>query len=343
MTTRAKMLLLILALTTPAAMCPPITIKGPTTPECPKGEWIVTVDDQGRTGSVVCKEPASPTPVPSPPSPAPSIEPSAQPTPEPRPSPSTTPAPSPSASPSPAPSTSPLPSPGPSAQPAEGLVPCIGFPQFQCPRIGECVASWDHTATRVGIGDKTSDSPQGQRMRYQVFLSSKDQPPYCGQRGNVGECEQWEVCAREQDRKGFPPVVWYAEYPGTGCDVNSINVQDCQIEHPSRLCDPTEQAEDAAQGLPPNACRRPNGFALVDIVGAGGGPVGIRTFAAAPSNYVHGARRAAPYNPAHWIRTPDGGFKRNVSVAPRRGISRAIGATSFRRWNCDLRGCTLLP
>jgi hypothetical protein len=176
-----------------------------------------------------------------------------------------------------------------------------------------------------------------------VFLSAKDNPPFCGHRGNGGECEQWMKCAEDQDRKGFPPIVWYAGYPGTSCDLSSVNVQDCQIEHPSRLCDAAETADDVARGLPANACRRPNGFALVDIVGAGGGPPGVRVFAALPSSYIHGARRGfGGYQPDEWIRTPSGGFKRRVLPTNRRLIPRGA-APSTRRWDCDLRGCTLLP
>lgn len=158
------------------------------------------------------------------------------------------------------------------------------------------------------------------------------------------------VCADQQDKKGFPPIVWYSEYPGTSCSLGSVNVNDCQIEHPSRLCDESEQAEDVARGLPANACRRPNGFALVDIVGAGGGPVGVRGFAALPSDYTHGARRGIDrwgfgrFNPADWTRIERDGevtFKRRVTLTNLRRLPRGAAPT-VRRWNCDLRGCTLL-
>lgn len=271
------------------------------------------------------------------------------PTPEPSPSPEVSA--SPSAEPSVAPSTfpsAPVPTTTtttttlPPSPPTDAdLVPCPAFPSERCPREHTCPASWDHAASHIGIGDTPSTSPQGQRMRYQVFLSSKDQPPYCGQRGNLGPCEQWMECARQQDRKGYPPIVWYAAYPATGCDINSVNVQDCQIEHPSRECDPEEKAEDVAAGACSgncNSCRRPNGFVLVDIVGAGGGPPGKRTFAALPSSYVHGVR-SGPFQRKQWIRTRSGGFKRKVT--PTRGaISIRRSALSTRSWNCDLRGCT---
>lgn len=90
------------------------------------------------------------------------------------------------------------------------------------------------------------------------------------------------TCAQAQDKRGEPPVVWYAAYPGTSCGMNSVNVHDCQIEHASRLCDAEEKAEDAAAGLSPNECRRPNGWALTDIVGDAGGAPGVRKVCASP-------------------------------------------------------------
>ena len=280
------------------------------------------------------------------PAPSPSPEASASPSAEPSLEPSVAPSTFPSATPLP-PTTTTTTTTLPPSPPAEaGLVPCPGYPQYQCPMENTCPASWDHAATRVGIGDKPSTSPQGNRMRYQVFLSSKDQPPFCGYRGNQGECEQWMECARQQDRKGFPPIVWYAAYPDTGCDINSVNVQNCQIEHPSRECEPAEKAEDVAAGQCSgncNSCRRPNGFALVDIVGAGGGPPGKRTFAALPSAYVRGIR-SGPLDHKQWIRTKRGTFVRKVPPPTRGGaISIRATAPSLRTWNCDLGGCTLVP
>lgn len=182
--------------------------------------------------------------------------------------------------------------------------------------------------------------------RFVVFLSSKDQPPYCAHRGNAGECEQWEPCAREQDRKGFPPVAWFAKYPGTSCDVNSINVQDCQVERPSRACDPLEKEEDEANGHDPGQCARPNGFALADLVGQGGGPEGVRMICTTPSIYEHGKKRGRGalelgFDYDDWQKTATG-FKPRV-FRQRRGIAiPKDGTPTCRSWEFTRSGARLV-
>lgn len=80
-------------------------------------------------------------------------------------------------------------------------------------------------------------------------------------------------------------MTWFSAYPGTGCNQLSWNTKECEVEHPSRSCDAEEKADDAAHNLDPNACARPNAFALRDVVdptGGNGGPEGIRGICVAP-------------------------------------------------------------
>ncbi len=325
-------LVAVLAQAVPVEKCGSVTVDGPKTEACPKGVYLVTVDRSVTPPHVsqVCKEPATPeSPGPSP-SAAPSASPTAPPsaTPPPTPPPTTT-------------TTTLPPSPPPVVD--EGFVACPAFPNLRCPIENTCPASWDHRATRVGIGDKPAVASTSKRARIQVFLSSKDQPPYCAHRGNFGECEQWSACAAQQDKKGFPPRVWFAAYPGTACDMGSGNVNDCQIEHPSRSCDADEKAEDERNGQDPSRCARPNGFTLVDIVGEGGGPAGVRKICALPPAYDRRLRQAHPFNYAEWTRTRRGGFKRKTTGTRTEG-AKMLGAeeATCRSWEFTLGGARLI-
>jgi hypothetical protein len=233
---------------------------GPPTTACPNGTIVVV-----RNGNVTdLKCAASPAPSPSIQLPS-----------SPGPSPTPTPSPSPAASASPAPS--PTPSPTPTASPG---------PNLPVPPVGTCPTEFDHLPTRVGLGDSPAPvSHQGPRSIFGLQATPRDNAPFCGHdtHGRLVDCEQWASCAKAQDRRGEPPLWWFAQYPGTSCTMASWNDQgQCGVDHPTRPCDPSEKAEDASRGLDPALCGRPNGFTGRDIVGTGGGPPGVRTVCTAP-------------------------------------------------------------
>lgn len=289
------------------------------TVECPSGRWEYA--DDGTTVTLRCV-----------PGPGPSASPTAPP--------STPPS---------APPTQPPPT---TLPPAEDLVPCAGFPSERCPREGTCAASWNVPPSSIGIGAEPSFNRRAQNTRFGVSLTSKSEPPLCGHRGNKGTCDQWIPCGVAQDKAGYPPVSWYAAYPGFGCNMGSRDDDDCQVEHASRLCDAEEKADDASKGLNPADCRRPNGWSLVDLVGQGGGEPGVRTICALPpsipSRVARGLERARGFRYSDWKRTPSGGFKRKgarrtigrdaVEIAPGRMVAAAGTAPNCRSWVFDRNG-----
>lgn len=143
---------------------------------------------------------------------------------------------------------------------------------------------------RINLGT-APNNPRIDRGRaiYVFNVKPVDVKPFCGHRPGQSECEQWAPCAEEQDRVyGEGPMWWFAGYPGTACNRLSWTDSDCQVEHPSRPCDESEKAEDAARGLDPNACARGDAFHGRDVVdpnGANGGPPGVREICVAPHNH----------------------------------------------------------
>jgi hypothetical protein len=127
--------------------------------------------------------------------------------------------------------------------------------------------------------------------------------------------------------------------------MGSVNVEDCQIERASRLCDADEKADDAAHGLAPNDCRRNNGWSLTDIVGTQGGDPGTRKICALPPSLPSGGVREArqPFRYEDWTRTRNGGFKLKAGAA-RRMTERATlaAAPSCRTWDFTLQGARLI-
>jgi len=167
-------------------------------------------------------------------------------------------------------------------------VPAIGPDgNYPVPVVGTCPALFDHLPTHVGLG-AAPNQPRIDRGRA-IFVfnaTPKDRKPFCGHRPGAEECEQWAPCADQQDRIwGQGPMWWFAQYPGTTCAEGSWTVDECQVEHPSRECDAREKADDAARGLDPSVCRRPDAFQGGEVVaptGANGGPPGRITICVAP-------------------------------------------------------------
>lgn len=299
---------------------------------CPNGPWDIALDSANLTAVVRCKGPGpSPTA-------APSVAPSASPS-----FPTTTTTTSTTTT----TTTTTLPQ-----GPVGCFGPCPAFPGLTCPCENTCPASFNVAASRVGVGETPGFNRQSNtRAKVTIHLSSKSQPPLCPHRGNVGECEQWMPCAQVQDKAGYPPIAWYAAYPGFGCNAGSVNDGDCQVERASRLCDAEEQADDASKGLDPKACRRPNGWALTDIVGTGGGVPGVRRVCALPPAWPGPGRQTrttpGPFDYRDWIRREVDGevvWKRKLDGAEptRRRAARQAAAPSCRAWDIDLNRARLV-
>lgn len=276
----------------------------PTPPECKSGKYqgVQNADGSVTISCIV----VAPSPIP---------EPSTSPAPTPLPSPSPTPTPSPTPGPTPSPVASPVPSPTPLPLPTDNYpLPAIGTCPWT-PATPEYPHGWDHPPVEVRIGSAPTNLDSNGRARVDrgraIFNFNSVKPidvnPFCGHKPSQSRtCEQWSACADLQDRVyGEPPMAWFAQYPGTSCNQLSWTEKDCQVEHPSRSCDADEKAEDAALGLDPNVCARPNAFALRDVVapsGNNGGPEGVRGICVAP--FKHPEKRQCRY----WDLRADGSW-----------------------------------
>ncbi len=223
---------------------------GPSTTACPTGTIAVIRD--GALADLRCA---------TTPAPGPSASPSGGPTAHPSPTVVPSPLPSPNASPIASPAPSPPATPPPTSGPGGNL---------PVPPTDTCPPEFDHLPTRVGLGDSPAPvSHQGQRSIFGFQATPRDNAPFCGHdaHGRLVDCEQWAGCAKAQDRRGEPPLWWFAQYPGTTCSTGSWNdPSQCGVDHPTRPCDSSEKADDKARGKDPSMCGRPNGFTGRDIV-----------------------------------------------------------------------------